>query len=262
MGNVLITGGTGTIGREIARKLYQHDVTIFSRNEKNQVEMRQECPHYKYIVGDVRDYSEVLKACRDNDYVFHLAALKHIDICEKEPQEAVKSNIIGTLNVVNACNSYGCRLINMSSDKAINPCSIYGKTKSIAEAMVTQSGYVNIRSGNVLWSSGSVLPMWEEQLKTTNQINITSERMTRFFIHPQELALFILSKKDESGTFTVPMKSFRLWDIANEFIKRFGNESSSIKITGLREGERLHEYRDEYTSSEKDVCDDLSYIFQ
>jgi FlaA1/EpsC-like NDP-sugar epimerase len=150
----------------------------------------------------------------------------------------------------------------MSSDKAINPGNIYGRTKALAEAMVNEAGFVNIRSGNVLWSSGSVLPIWRNQLKTQNNITLTSRDMTRFFIHPTELALFVLDKKDSQGTFTVPMKSFRLIDIAEEFIHRYGNNNSHILFTEPRPGERLHEFRDENTSSEKDICTDLNYIFQ
>jgi len=259
----LITGGTGSLGKELARQLIGWDITIFSRNEKDQVEMKQQYPSFKYIIGDVRDVSEVMKACVGKEYVFHFAALKHVNICEKEPQEAVKTNIIGTLNVINACDKYKCRLINMSSDKAINPANVYGRTKALAEMMVNQSGYVNIRSGNVLWSSGSVFPMWKKQLVVENQINLTSDKMTRFFIHSTELAMFILSHKDNrGGTFMVPMKSFSLYSIAMEFKKRFGDANTQINITGLRAGERLHEFRDEATSSETAVCTDLNYIFQ
>jgi FlaA1/EpsC-like NDP-sugar epimerase len=139
---------------------------------------------------------------------------------------------------------------------------VYGRTKALAEAMSIQAHYVNIRSGNVLWSSGSVLPIWKRQLETSNTIELTSKDMTRFFIHPTELALFILDHKDLMGTFIVPMKSFRLYDIAEEFIRKFGNKDSCILFTGLRPGERLHEFRDKDTSSEENICTDLNYIFQ
>jgi len=260
---VLITGGTGTIGTELARQMTASEITIFSRNEKNQVEMKAQYPYYKYIIGDVRDESEITKACTDMDYVFHFAALKHVNICEEQPQEAIKTNIIGTLNVINACKRNKCRLINMSSDKAINPVNVYGMTKAIGEKMVNQAGYVNIRSGNVLWSSGSVLMLWKDQLEKENCINITSREITRFFIHPTKLAFFIKDKMDyDGGTFIVSMKSFRLYDIAERFIRIFGNKESVINVTQLRPGERLHEYRDEYISSETDICTDLNYIFQ
>lgn len=150
----------------------------------------------------------------------------------------------------------------MSSDKAISPVNVYGRTKALAEAMVREAGFTNIRSGNVLWSSGSVLPIWKKQLHEENVIRLTSREMTRFFIHPLELVKFILSHKDDQGTFTAPMKSFRLIDIAEEFIHRFGDNNSTILFTEPRSGERMHEFRDENTSSEKDICADINYIFQ
>jgi len=258
----LITGGTGTIGRELARQMIGWNISIFSRNEKDQFFMKQQYPSFRYVIGDVRDSSAVLKACEGKDYVFHTASLKRVEVCEEEAEEAVKTNLIGSLNIINACRQYGCQMINMSTDKAINPSNVYGRTKSLVEAMVTQSKYVNIRSCNVLWSSGSVLPIWQLQLATSNEINLTSKEMTRFFIHPTELALFILSHKDDSGTFTVPMKAFRIYDIAERFVSLYGNKDSKINITGLRPGERLHEYMDDVISSDKNVCNDLEYIFK
>lgn len=263
MKKILITGGTGSIGLTLALCADEFDIVIFSRNEKDQVIMRHKYPRFTYTIGDVRDYSEVFKACADVDYVFHLAALKHVDICEKQSQEAIKTNLLGTMNVINACREHNCKLINMSSDKAVNPANVYGFTKSLSETMVLQVGYINIRSGNVLWSAGSVLPIWKNQLETVNKIQLTSRDMTRFFIHPRELTAFMLSCRDnETGTYTAPMVSFRLYDIAEEFIRRHGNEDSQIVITGLRPGERLHEFRDADTSSEQNVCTNLSYIFQ
>ena len=257
---ILITGGTGSIGRELAKHLTGCEVTIFSRNEKSQVLMKQECPEYNYIIGDIRDEREIEQACIGKDYVFHFAALKHVDKCQIQPQEAMKTNVLGTLNVIHACNN-GCKLVNMSSDKAISPANVYGMTKAIAEAMVTQAHHANIRSGNVLWSSGSVLHLWKTQLEKDNSIQLTAKEMTRFFIHPTELALFIIDHKDMIGTFTVPMKSFRLYDIAEEFIHRYGNKSSHIVFTDLRPGERLHEFRAEGMSSKDHICTDLNYIF-
>lgn len=260
---ILITGGTGSVGQELVRQtIDSYEVYVFSRNEKAQVEMKLKYPSVEYIIGDIRSYDEIFKACWNIDIVFHLAALKHVDICEKQPQEAIKTNVLGTLNVINACGIQGCTLINMSSDKAINPNNVYGMTKCLAEKMVEQDNFLNIRSGNVLWSSGSVLPLWKKQLEDKNSINITSDKMTRFFIHPKELVAFILDSEFRVGTITVPMKSFRLFDIAKEFIRLYGNGSSKINVTGLRLGERLHEFRDENTSSDKDICTDLNYIFQ
>jgi len=259
---VLITGGTGTIGKELVRQLTVQDVIIFSRNEYAQVLMKQEYPNADYIIGDVRDYDDILKATVGVNQVFHLAAVKHVDICEDQPQEAVKTNVIGTLNVVRACERNRCGLVSMSSDKAINPCNTYGLTKRIGEDMVVRAGFTAIRSGNVLWSSGSVLPIWKRQLETSNLISLTSKEMTRFFISQKDLVQFIINRQGVPGVHTIPMKSFRLYDIAMEFINRYGNEESEIKITSIREGERLHEFRDDIMSSQNYLCNDLNYIFQ
>jgi len=261
---ILITGGTGSIGRELAKLAFTDlptsHITIFSRNEKDQVLMKKEYPLYDYVIGDIRDYQKVYDVCRGKDYVFHLAALKHVNICEEQPQEAIKSNVLGSMNVINACKEHGCKMINMSSDKAIAPSNVYGMTKYLANKMVEEAGYVSIISGNVLWTSGSVLPIWGEQIKG-GVINLTSEKMTRFFVSPRSLASFMLANMDSTGVCVVPMEAFKMYDIAQEFIKRYGNGSEKINITGLRPGERLHEFRDESTSSETNICTDLSYIF-
>jgi FlaA1/EpsC-like NDP-sugar epimerase len=258
---VLITGGTGTIGRALAKLCASWNTTIFSNHEQSQVDMRRDFPQCKYIIGDIRDYDSVLRATDGMDYVFHLAALKHIDICERHPQEAIKTNVMGTMNVINACKINEVMMVNMSSDKAINPTSVYGMTKYLAEKMADDDGFVSIRSGNVLWSSGSVLEIWSKSIKEKNEIGITSKDMTRFFVHPTELADFILCNRNEYGVKTIPMVSFRLFDIAQEFIARYGNSDTKIDIMGLRAGERLHEFRDEETSSEDSICTDLKYIF-
>ena len=262
----LITGGTGSIGQALVHQMSQDieewDIAIFSRHEADLVSMHYRYPQYKYIAGDVSDDDEVFRATIGMNYVFHLAALKHVDICEQQSMEAILINEIGTMNVINACLWNECRMVNMSSDKAINPANVYGRTKANAEAMVRQAGFVSVRSGNVLWSSASVLPRWKEQLKEKNCIELTDGRMTRFFIHPAELTRFMLKVRDEGGVQTVPMRAFRLIDIAEEFVERFGNAKSEVKITGLRLGERLHEYRDENTSSENNICTDMNYIFE
>jgi len=258
---VLITGGTGFIGSKLAERVGEN-VTIFSRNEAQQVRMKAKHPKYNYVIGDICNYPAILNACKGMDYVFHFAALKHVNICEQQPMEAARDNVVGTMNVVYACLHHSVKLVNMSSDKAINPDNVYGKTKSLAEDMVTKAGFLSIRSGNVLWSTGSVLPIWKEQINKSNCINLTSDKMTRFFIHPQELINYIWESKDEVGIRIIQMKSFRMIDIANEFAKRYGNIDTLIRLTGLREGERLHEFRDESTSSEDCISDDLNYIFQ
>lgn len=258
---IIITGGTGTIGKNIALQLSGNDVTIFSRSERSQAEMRLKHPQYNYMVGDITDYPAVFDAINGHDYCFHTAALKRIEVCEEQPMEACRINMFGSANVINACVVNGCKLINISTDKAINPSSVYGRTKALVENMVNQACGCNIRSGNVLWSSGSVLNIWVEQIKQNNSITITSVDMTRFFIKASDLASFVVSHADSTGTFTVPMQSYKLIDIAEKFIESYGNKSTKIKITGLRPGERLHEYRDEKTCSADNLSTNIWPLF-
>ena len=262
---ILITGGTGSIGHAVA--LYasvEWDVTIFSNNEREIVEMRAKYPHYSYILGDITNYSDLARVLDRHQYkyVYHLAAIKHVDICEKQPIEAIRVNVEGTANVIHACAIYGAKMVNMSSDKAINPVNVYGMTKYLGECMATQNGFVSIRSGNVLWSSGSVLPKWKEQLERDNTISITSTDMTRFFITKGEIASFIIGCRDKTGIQTVDMMAYRLDIMAKQFINYYGNDSSKIITTGLREGERLHEFRNSDVSSEDCLATNSDYIIR
>jgi UDP-N-acetylglucosamine 4,6-dehydratase/5-epimerase len=262
---ILITGGTGSIGSAVALQAsLGWDITIFSNNEREIIEMKAKYPMYEYVLGDVTNYGDLARIMSQvaYKYLFHFAALKHVEICEKQPTEAIQTNLRGTLNVINACLKYGVKMVNMSSDKAINPTNIYGMTKYLGECMATQSGFVSIRSGNVLWSSGSVLLKWKKQLEAENKISITDKGMTRFFISPEEIAKFIIYCRDEVGVQTVSMDSYRLDIMANLFIHRYGNDLSEVIVTGLREGERLHEFREEGVSSEKCLAFDYDYIFQ
>lgn len=270
---IAITGGTGTIGGALAKSISgENEITIFSRNEAAQVGMKSVYPafgegteyhKYRYIIGDVRDEDAIMRACEGMDYVFHFAALKHVEICEEQPMEAVKTNVVGTMNVINACYRHGAKLINMSSDKAINPVNVYGKTKSLAEDMVTKAGYLSIRSGNVAWSAGSVLSKWKEQCERLKNIELTSKDMTRFFVRIEDLIDFIWKSRLKLGVVTIPMQSFRLYDLAKECSRRFGhNDDSKIEIVGIRPGERLHEFRNKDTSSEDCIGGDLNYIFK
>ena len=261
--SILITGGTGTVGQEVTKGLLAawnpKKIVIFSRNEVSQVLMKSRFnndPRLEFMIGDVRDRSSVKNACKGIDYIFHLAALKHVGICEKQPDEAIKTNIYGIENIIKAAIAAGVKkVVNMSTDKAVNPVSSYGDTKAMGERLVTCSGilstspddtcFLNIRSGNVFGSSGSVVLLFVDQLKRNNEITITNGSMTRYFVSLRDIADFLLRVMQRGGsgkTYVMDERqSFRLRDLAEVIIELRGNETSTIKEIGARSGEKIHE---------------------
>jgi FlaA1/EpsC-like NDP-sugar epimerase len=257
--NILITGGTGTVGQEVTWGLLNSwnpkRIIIFSRNEVSQVMMKSRFnndPKLEFIIGDIRDKAAIRQACAGVDYIFHLAALKHVGICEKQPDEATKTNITGSRNVIEAAISGGVKkVINMSTDKAVSPVSSYGRTKAMAESLFacnrinSNTEFINIRSGNVFGSSGSVLLLFIDQLKRNNQIELTDGRMTRYFVSLRDISDFLLRvmKRGTSGNTYImdKMESFRLRDLAEVIIELKGNDKSIIKEVGVRPGEKIHE---------------------
>jgi UDP-N-acetylglucosamine 4,6-dehydratase/5-epimerase len=243
---VLITGGTGTLGRELVKQLEAFeckDITVYSRNEVSQVEMKRLYPFVNYVIGDVRDRKVIKRVCRHADFVFHLAAIKHVCTCEKQPMEAVKTNIQGTQNMADACRG---QLISMSTDKAVNPTSVYGYTKAIAEGIVLAAGGINIRSGNIFASSGSVVPLFIAQARRGQTITLTNGLMTRFFIMKEELVKFMLQTTQQrlNGTFWPnDLKAYTMRDIAETIVSLL-NSKSKIVESGACGGEKLHESLD------------------
>jgi FlaA1/EpsC-like NDP-sugar epimerase len=259
---ILITGGTGTLGHELSRQLIDFnckEIIIYSRNEVAQVEMKRLFPGLNYLIGDVRDKSAIKEACKNVDIVFHLAAIKHVSICESQPMEAVKTNIIGTQNVIDACKG---RLISMSTDKAVNPTSIYGYTKAINEVNVLNAGGINIRSGNIFGSSGSVIPFFISQVKTKNKLTLTNGSMTRYFIPVESLTKFILETTFKTSGIYCPseMQAYRMSDIAAEIVSLYGDSKTEIIEIGQRPGEKLHEsldgihFSNECLGNAKELC--------
>lgn len=234
--NNLITGGTGTLGQALAEQLGK--AIIFSRSEIAQVEMKRKYPQHTYIIGDVRDYKALKEATKGVDIVYHLAAIKHITICEDQPKEALKTNVIGTMNVIKACIKNNVqKLVFMSSDKAENPSCFYGMTKLMGENLVKNSGlyYFVYRSGNIFGSSGSVVPLFIKQIKEKNCITLTDGEMTRFFISAKSVAATLAG-----GGFHVP-KSIKMADLAYAIKHKYGNQFTEIKEIGMRAGEKKHE---------------------
>jgi UDP-N-acetylglucosamine 4,6-dehydratase len=262
---ILITGGSGTLGTELAKQLMDYncaDIIIFSRSEVAQVDMKRRFPNLTYVIGDIRDKKAVKEACKGVDIVFHLAALKHVTICENQPLEAVKTNILGTQNVIDSCG----RVIFMSTDKAINPVCVYGYTKAIGEKIVSQANGISIRSGNIFGSSGSVIPLFISQAKNKKPITLTDGDMTRFFIPVHELARFLLWVTESKPTgiyFPSEMNAFKMRDVAEVITELYGSDAGIVE-SGAKVGERKHETLDgiHYSNELLGTKQDLKEMFK
>ncbi|MBD0381591.1 polysaccharide biosynthesis protein [Paenibacillus sedimenti] len=255
---VLITGGTGSWGQELTRKLLEEqpkEIRILSRNEFTQVRMQRDFqfnPLLKFIIGDVRDQEAVDEACRDVDYVFHLAALKHVPVCEAQPDEALKTNVKGTENVIRASiRNRVKKVIDVSTDKAVDPINFYGMTKALGEKLMiranelsTDTRFVCIRGGNVLGTNGSVVPFFKNLILQGEDIPLTDKEMTRFFLTLSE-AIDLLLKAAQAAiggeTFVMKMNACRICDLAEVLIRQLSNQKRIVKEVGIRPGEKLHE---------------------
>ena len=254
---ILITGGTGSWGNELTRQLLEKDpkkIIIYSRSELNQVNMSRKFNNskIKFIIGDIRDYNQVNKSFKGVDYIFHLAALKHVPICEEQPDEAIKTNIIGTQNVIEAAKQNKVKkVIDVSTDKAVDPFNFYGMTKAIGERLIINANidsdttkFVCIRGGNVLGTNGSVVPFFIDQIKKYKTISITDKKMTRYYI-TQEQAIHLLFKAAEESiggeTFVMKMPACKVIDLADVLIEEIGEKNVTIKEIGVRPGEKIHE---------------------
>ena len=253
--NILVIGGTGTLGTVLVPKLFSSFPTsrirILSRDEHKQIKMDQSLqdPRIDYMIGDVRDAERVWLASRGCEMVFNLAAVKSVDKVEYDPDEAVKTNIIGSQNVVKAALRNGIpKAIFTSTDKAVEPVNVYGTTKLAAERIfVTSNSYSGllgprfsaVRYGNVLGSNGSVIPKWTQSVNKCEPLKITDPTMTRFWILIDKAADFVIqaTKQMNRGEVFIPkMKSCSMIDLANAF-----DSTKEIQIIGKRPGEKMHE---------------------
>ena len=222
---VLITGGTGSFGKKFTKILLEEKqprkVIIFSRDELKQHEMKMhgyDHPSLRYFIGDVRDRERLVRAMHGVDIVVHAAALKQVPVCEYNPMEAIKTNIMGTSNVVEAALDAGVnRVLALSTDKAVNPVNLYGATKLAAEKLVIQSNayaggratrYSCVRYGNVVGSRGSVVPLFLKQ-RASGKITITDDRMTRFWLSLEQGVHFVIDciEQMQGGEVFVPKTS-------------------------------------------------------
>ncbi|MFA9556938.1 polysaccharide biosynthesis protein [Evansella sp. AB-rgal1] len=255
---ILITGGTGSWGNELVRQLLTYkpkEIRIFSRNESNQFLMKQEFYNnatLSFIIGDIKEKESLLDACIDIDFIFHLAALKHVPVCEDQPIEALKTNVIGTQNIIDvAIKADVKKVIYISTDKASNPSNFYGLTKAMGEKLIIHANtlkaktkFVCIRGGNVLGTNGSVIHVFKRQIKEKKKIGITDINMTRFFLTIEEAVKLVFKAiADSRGgeTFVMKMPAFKIVDLAYVLAEAAGVSNLEIDILGVRPGEKIHE---------------------
>jgi UDP-N-acetylglucosamine 4,6-dehydratase len=251
---VLITGGTGSFGKAFVKRVLADDeikkLVVFSRDELKQFEMAEliSSPKLRYFLGDVRDYQRLLQATDGVDVIVHAAAMKQIPAAEYNPMEAIKTNVIGAENIVNAAIQNGIsKVVALSTDKAANPANLYGATKLCSDKLMVAGNilagshgtkFACVRYGNVLGSRGSVIPFFLERAKE-GSLPITDERMTRFWLTIEDGVQFVLDSLERmhGGEIFVPkIPSFKVTDVA-----RVVCPGIPTRVIGIRPGEKLHE---------------------
>ncbi|MCI8772937.1 MAG: UDP-N-acetylglucosamine 4,6-dehydratase (inverting) [Lachnospiraceae bacterium] len=255
---ILITGGTGSFGKSFTRYVLAHyepkKIIIYSRDEFKQWAMENEFSEYKeklrFFIGDVRDLERLKRACEGVDYIVHAAALKQVPACEYNPNEAIKTNIHGAMNVIDAALDCGVhKVVALSTDKAVNPVNLYGGTKLVSDKLfVAANAYVGnkdvnfsiVRYGNVAGSRGSIIPLFDKMIKEgVTELPITDFRMTRFWISLTEgieLVVKALAEAKGGETFISKIPSFKVTDLAEAMLP-----GCKPKEVGIRPGEKLHE---------------------
>lgn len=255
---LMITGGTGSFGKTVLKRFLSTEVAeirIFSRDEKKQEDMRIAFNNskLKFYIGDVRDYNSVSQAMRGVDFVFHAAALKQVPSCEFYPMEAVRTNVIGTENVLNAATvNQVKRVVVLSTDKAVYPINAMGISKAMAEKLMvakarTQCDSETVlcatRYGNVMASRGSVIPLFVSQLKDGKALTLTDPNMTRFLMSLEEsvdLVLYAFEHGKQGDLFVQKAPASTVGDLA-QALKEIFNKDNPIRIIGTRHGEKLYE---------------------
>lgn len=260
---LLITGGTGSFGNAVLNRFLATDIgeiRIFSRDEKKQDDMRHEfqvkmpklVDKIKFYIGDVRDINSVKNAIHDVDYVFHAAALKQVPSCEFFPMEAVKTNVLGTENVLTVAIEAGVKnVVCLSTDKAAYPVNAMGTSKAMMEKVIVAKARTTsktkiccTRYGNVLCSRGSVVPLWIEQIRTRNPVTLTNPKMTRFIMSLDEavdLVLFAFEHGEAGDILVQKAPACTIQVQAEAVCEIFGGNKEDIKIIGIRHGEKMYE---------------------
>ena len=260
---LLITGGTGSFGNAVLNRFLQTDIgeiRIFSRDEKKQDDMRHEfqakmpevAEKIKFYIGDVRDLQSVKNAMHGVDYIFHAAALKQVPSCEFFPIEAVKTNVLGTENVLTAAIEAGVKnVVCLSTDKAAYPVNAMGTSKAMMEKVVVAKARTTketkiccTRYGNVMCSRGSVIPLWIDQIRSGNPITITDGKMTRFIMSLDEavdLVLFAFEHGQSGDILVQKAPACTIRTQAEVVCELFGGDKENIKVIGIRHGEKMYE---------------------
>ncbi len=281
--NILITGGTGSVGSNLAKSLLKYEpraVRIFDNDEESLFYLQEELGHEKtrFLLGDIRDINRLKMAVEDIDIIFHAAALKHVPLCEYNPFEAVKTNVIGTQNVIEAALAANVhKVVNLSTDKAMHPINTMGATKLLAERLVSAANYYtgksrtifsSVRFGNVIGSSGSILPLFKKQIKERKMVTITDPEMTRYTMSmPEAIYLCLKTVKIMHGgeTFIFKMPAYKVGDLAEVLIEelspKYGFRPEDIKIEyiGPRGWEKCNEAL--MTDEEKEIAIETKDMF-
>ncbi|MDQ0824662.1 UDP-N-acetylglucosamine 4,6-dehydratase [Arthrobacter sp. B2I5] len=255
---IVITGGTGSFGHTLAKRLLEtgaEQVRVLSRDEAKQDAMRHELPdsRLKFYVGDVRDFDSVDRATRDADYIFHAAALKQVPSCEFFPMEAVRTNIVGSENVVRAAEKNGiASVVCLSTDKAVYPVNAMGMSKAMMEKVAQSHGLNNpnaetvvscVRYGNVMYSRGSVIPLFIDQLKAGKPLTVTNPKMTRFLMSLADsvsLVEFAFTHAQQGDLFVKKAPACTIADLAQAVANLF-DLKNKVEIIGTRHAEKLSE---------------------
>ena len=273
---VLVTGGTGSFGKKFIRVMLNEyhpaKIIVFSRDELKQHEMRAagyDHPSLRYFIGDIRDKERCIRAFDGVDVVIHAAALKQVPACEYNPMEAIKTNILGSSNVIDASIDAGVkRVVALSTDKAVNPVNLYGATKLAAEKLFVQSNayaggrevrFACVRYGNVVGSRGSVVPVFLKQ-RESGKVTVTDDRMTRFWISLEQGVRFVIQAAENmhGGEVFVPkIPSMKVVDLAKAIAPK-----AEVNIIGIRPGEKLHEVLISEDEARQTVELDDMYVVQ
>jgi UDP-N-acetylglucosamine 4,6-dehydratase/5-epimerase len=255
---ILVTGGTGSFGHDFIKLVLSNDdparVIVYSRDEKKQHDMRLACddPRLAFVIGDVRDRHQVAAAMRGVQYVFHAAALKQVPSCEFFPIEAVQTNVIGTHHVLEAAEQCGVeKLVVLSTDKAVYPINAMGQSKALMEKLMlarsqdpmSQVTYCGVRYGNVMYSRGSVIPLFVEQILSGRTLTITHSDMTRLLLplaEAVELVTFAMQHGNQGDLFVRKAPAATVGDLAVALLNLFDGRNE-IETVGIRAGEKMHE---------------------
>lgn len=285
---ILVTGGTGSVGSVIVQRLLKYKpkvIRIFCNDEDSTFHLREKLKHnrnLRYLLGDVRDKERLTRAMEDIDIIYHAAALKHVPLCEYNPFEAVKTNVLGTQNVIDAALQTGVnKVINISTDKAVNPVNTMGATKLLAEKLITDANnyrglkeisFSSVRFGNVLYSRGSVVNTFEESIRLGKPVTITDPKMTRFMMSlpdAAELIFFATLMAIGREIFILKMPIVRTGDLADAIIEDYSQKHKIDKktiekeIIGPRLGEKMFEELMTETEAEHAIeTESMFVVFQ